>query len=407
VLERGRVIQVGSAPDLNRALVRVESGRFSLAGRPDTAYQHYIVAFRGAKEDDRRPDQNLLRSHGAVERRYLTGFRAASVWMTRGQLAELVRGPSVAFVDSAIPGGGAKPLGEVTGWSYTRHRFDDTYSSGWTGDGGVRVAVIGDGVECDLVEIPCGVGANVSGLELDPNVDGGSSHETAIASIIAAAVGNGIGIRGAAPHVTIHSVQAFRPDSGITCPRSADAIDAAADWYGPIHAHVINFSYGDYEPCPSRDSSIFGHYQVPVVAAAGNDGIGTLMNPASNMYTVAVTATTSGDVLWTSSNYGSGVTIAAGGKNVKALLYTGAVAEVSGTSIAAPHVTAAIALIIGWKLAEQGCVPDRPDVMLALTSAAVPPTPPFITNWYGAGILDAAAAVDSAIAQDDIICVSE
>lgn len=43
--------------------------------------------------------------------------------------------------------------------------------------------------------------------------------------------------------------------------------------------------------------------------------------------------------------------------------------------------------------------------MLALTSSAVPPEPPFVTNWYGAGILDAAAAVDSAIAQDDLICL--
>jgi hypothetical protein len=389
----------------------VESGRVSLAARPDTAYQHYIVAFKGAKEDDRRPDRNLVRSHGAVERRYMTGFRAASVWMTRAQLAELARDASVAFVDSAIPGQGDKPLSEVTGWSYTRHRFDDTYSSGWTGDGGVRVAVIGSGVECGLAEIPCGTGVNVLGNEWDPDEDDGSNHETAIASVIAAQVENGIGIRGAAPHVTIYSVLAHN-GSEITCPMSADAIDAAADWCGPIHAHVINYSYGSYSACASRDSSIYGHYQILVVAAAGNDGIGTLMNPASNPYTVAVTATTSGDVLWYdspyghASNYGSGVTIAAGGKDVKALLYTGAVDEVSGTSIAAPHVTAAIALIIGWKLAAQGCVPDRSDAMLALTSSAVPPTPPFITKWYGAGILDAAAAVDSAIAQDDIICPS-
>jgi subtilisin family serine protease len=326
-------------------------------------------------------------------------------------VAEIARNPAVAFIDSAIPGQGDKPLTEVTGWSYTRHRFNETYSSGWTGSGGVRVAVIGDGVECDLAEILCGTGFNVVGHGWDPDVDGGTSHETEAASIIAAVVGNGIGIRGAAPAVTIYSVLAFLPDSGITCPNSADAIDVAADGLGPIRAHVINYSYGGYYPCPSRDSVIYGNYQVLVVAPAGNDGIGTLMDPATNPYTVAVTATTSGDVLWydspygSASNYGSGVTLAAGGKDVKALLYTGFVTTVSGTSVAAPHVTAAIALIIGRKLATEGCVPDRDDVVLALTSSAVPPEPPFVTNWYGAGILHAAAAVDSAIAQDRIICV--
>jgi Subtilase family len=242
----------------------------------------------------------------------------------------------------------------------------------------------------------------------NPNYDRGTSHETAISAIIAATVGNGIGIRGGAPGVSIHSVFATLPGPlgpTIYCLEGAEALELAGASYGSIHANVINMSYGGYEYCQTQKDVIGGLLPyVLVVAPTGNDQ-GPVAYPAAYFWTVAVSATNSDNRLWPSSNVGPEVDIAAGGERITTLAYNGSWITRTGTRYAAPHVTAAIALLIGRKIVAEGCVPDYWEILDALGQSATVPEPPYHSEWYGAGILDAAGAIDSAAAQPQAICL--
>jgi subtilisin family serine protease len=184
----------------------------------------------------------------------------------------------------------------------------------------------------------------------DPRDDHG--HGTAITGVIAAVGNNGTDTAGVCWAVRIMPVKVLGADGEGT---AADAVPAI--YYAVANgADIISGSWGGAEASNAlRDAMAYAHAEgVVVVAAAGNSGSGDPYFPAAYPEVISVAATDSNDQRWYLSNYGDWVDLAAPGRDIVSLYATlpgpatraGVVRRMSGTSLAAPHVSGACALLL-------------------------------------------------------------
>jgi subtilisin family serine protease len=239
----------------------------------------------------------------------------------------------------------------------------------------VTVAVTDEGVQTDHPDLAARIWQNAgetpgNGLDDDGNgyaddvagwnfYDGnndvydpahGDDHGTHVAGTVAAVRGNGTGVAGVAGNAVIMPLKFLGPDGGYT----SDAI-AAIDYAVANGARVINASWGGdaYSAALCDAIELAGDAGVVVVAAAGNDGTNNDASgswpsncPATSLISVA--ATTSSDGLASFSNYGAlQVDVGAPGNGVLSTYPGSAYAYMSGTSMAAPHVSGIAAALMG------------------------------------------------------------
>jgi len=223
---------------------------------------------------------------------------------------------------------------------------------------GVRVAVIDSGVDDDHPQLAGRVANGFDALGDEPggNVDC-VSHGTAVASIIAAHRVDGIGFHGLAPDVEILPVRISEragdedpagPGPTATSAQFAQAIRWAVD----NGAQVINMSVTQYTPDQGVRSAIeFARSRdVVLVAAAGNlhqDGVrpDPVPYPAGYDGVIGVGAIDEHGVRVDKSQVGPYVDIVAPGGAVVGATRVFGHALWSGTSFAAPMVSATAALI--------------------------------------------------------------
>jgi subtilisin family serine protease/subtilase family serine protease len=255
-------------------------------------------------------------------------------------------------------------LGELCQYSGTPDADIDAPEA-WaisTGNAAVAVAVIDSGVDYthpDLAPNYAG-GDDFVFLDGDPMDDHG--HGTHVAGTIAAALDNvtgspatAEGVSGVAPNARILAYKACRSDG--TCDDFA--IQQAIARAVADGARVINMSMGESEYSQSLNDAVQDAWNagVVIVAGAGNDGTTAPFYPAAFDNVVAVAAFDEDHRRPSFSNYGSWVDISAPG-NIIMSTYpmaacassstpgdTGCYAWNTGTSMAAPHVAGAAALI--------------------------------------------------------------
>ncbi|SBT40273.1 S8 family serine peptidase [Micromonospora auratinigra] len=237
-----------------------------------------------------------------------------------------------------------------------------------------------------------------------------SWHGTHVAGTIAATRDNATGIAGLAPGARIQPVRVLARCGGSI----ADLVDAIVWASGgtvpgvpddPTPARVLNLSLGAPGACdPATQAAIDGALArgVSVVVSAGNAGADAAnFTPASCAGVITVAASTTMGERAGYSNRGTSVALAApGGDHEHGVLSTvdtgrttpegDGYAEYAGTSMAAPHVAAAAALLLG----------QRPDLAPAeltglLTGTARPPVSPADCRC-GAGVLDVDLALRAA-----------
>jgi subtilisin family serine protease len=285
---------------------------------------------------------------------------------------------------------------------------------------GITIAVVDSGVSLTHEDLQNGkiVGA-VSCLDTNGDVDGcapggqdDDGHGTHVAGIAAANTDNGTGIAGVAPAASVLAIKVLRHgcDALGECTASGTGDDVSAGIrYAADHgADVINLSLGDASqsvlgaPFGEALEYAWSKGAVPVVAA-GN-GI-LLPSGYSNQHAVVVGALTRDG---TKASYSNGVgqamwaLFAPGGEKdspdsckgepngILSTFWTpdlpdNAYACVAGTSMAAPHVSGALAVLLSSGLTGEQAV-DR------LLATADDLGDPGVDATYGAGALDLAAA---------------
>lgn len=306
-------------------------------------------------------------------------------------------------------------------WHYEDINLDAAW--GFTeGDAGVVVAVIDGGFATYHKDLRDNLLPGYDFAFMDPDPSSTTvclEHGTHVAGTVAATWNSTYNIIGVAPGVKVRPVRVGY-ESGGDC-----ALDMGAVLNGLGYAagyelegvprippvDVINMSLGGYGYSEIFDKAVGLVLEagVSIVAAAGNDGVDTVMYPAAYDGVIGVSAIDITEQLASYSNAGPQIDVAAPGGDVTTDLngdgyadgvlslgwyFAGNTEEwvfMDGTSMASPHVAGVVALM-------KSVNPDLDPAttVFLLRSSARDLGLPGPDTYYGWGMVDAGAAVEMA-----------
>lgn len=227
--------------------------------------------------------------------------------------------------------------------------------------------------------------------ERDNQPDDETGHGTHVSGIIAAEANNKIGIAGIAWKCRLMPLRTgFRVGAGSFFQN--DDIAAAIVYAADNGADVINLSLGDTVNAFVMSDAIEYAYNrgCIIVAAAGNSSEPGSYYPAA-LDTVVSVAALDQELQLGGSNFGASIDIAAPGEDIRSTyLLDPSLSEpgyinLSGTSMAAAHVSGVAALLIS---ANPSCSNRQIQQWLTDTARQLS-----ITNLIGAGLIDAYASL--------------
>ncbi len=229
--------------------------------------------------------------------------------------------------------------GDVSAWNYSK------------GSSNVLVAVVDTGIDEDHPDLSGKVDKETNCTD-SYTPDDLYGHGTHVAGIIAANTNNHLGIAGVGYNSRLLNAKALSDSGSGYYSWIADCISWAAD----NGADVINMSLsGTAYSRALEDAVNYAALKGAVlVAAAGNSGKSKLSYPAGFNNVIAVGAVDNKDNKASFSNYGRWISVAAPGVSIYSSLPNHPnkiggqnYGYMSGTSMAAPHVSGLVALLFG------------------------------------------------------------
>ncbi|MBM3465456.1 MAG: hypothetical protein FJX76_25465 [Armatimonadetes bacterium] len=344
----------------------VEETVARMSGRLGVLYAepNYVVELAGLP-GDLRPDQWNLHNNGQGGGRPGADVGAAAAWalQTGGPNGE---GPLVAVIDSGVD-----------------YAHPDLAANMWTNPDEIP----GNGRDDDGNGYPDDVhGVNTARHTGEPMDDNG--HGTHVAGIIGACGNNGIGIAGLNWTATMAAVKMTNEHG------SSDAASAVASilYATSIGARITSNSWGAAGYSQALKDAMAASPALHVCAAGNsaqdNDVLPTYPASFDLPNVVAVAAHNRYDALAPFSNHGARtVHLAAPGEAITSTLPGGGYGQMSGTSMATPHVAGVAALVA----AQYPGI--RNDQMVARLMSSVVLAPAYAGTTISGGRVNAAAAL--------------
>ena len=167
-----------------------------------------------------------------------------------------------------------------------------------------------------------------------------------VAGCAAASTNNGVGISSVGFNTKLMFTKHYA-DNQTQSSYSSNLYEGIL--YAATHgAKIINCSWGGYNPSTiAQDIITYVTLDLGclVVAAAGNSNLETPIYPASYEYVLSVASSDQNDVRAPFSNFGKTIDIISPGRDIYTTTYNDAYATDSGTSLSAPIVSGAAALV--------------------------------------------------------------
>lgn len=209
---------------------------------------------------------------------------------------------------------------------------------------GIKVGIIDTGVCTTHPDLAGRIkdGVNFTSEDKDSICDH-SGHGTHVSGIVAAER-NGSGVVGVAPKADLYIAKAFDKSGKTSYP----AIERSLLWLAEKKVDVINMSFSSGYAGFRYSEAIraIKRLGITMICAAGNEGAGSVMGyPASFAETIAVSAVDINKHIADFNSRGSAAEIAAAGINIFSTYLNNGYATLSGTSMATPIITGAVAIL--------------------------------------------------------------
>ena len=291
--------------------------------------------------------QDIERRHGfRADHVYSESLRGFAAKLTPAQIDMLKNNP---LVESVEPDSIVVASGQTMPWGI--NRIDADVSSTLAGDGNgtvtnLNVYVIDTGVDTKHADLYVAQHVNFSGDIYNYDCNG---HGTHVAGTIAAK-DNASDVVGVAPGSAIIGVKVL----GCSGSGSTSNVIKGVDWVtaNAKKPAVANMSLGG-PPNTTLDNAVLNSVAKGIfyAVAAGNNGANACNYSPSRIgartngvMTIAATNTTDQEPSW--SNYGSCVDIWAPGVSILSTKLGGGTVNLSGTSMATPHVAGTAGLYL-------------------------------------------------------------
>ncbi|MDQ0220456.1 major intracellular serine protease [Peribacillus cavernae] len=262
-------------------------------------------------------------------------------------------------------------------------RAPSIWKEGWKGEN-IVIAVLDTGCQMDHPDL---TGQIIDGYNFTSdynrdhaNYSDNNGHGTHVCGTIAASE-NGSGVVGAAPKAKLLVLKVLTGSGEGETEHITSAINYAIKWTGPQgeKVRIISMSLGGSDNNPSLHSAIKKAVQnnMIVVCAAGNEGDG---NSQSNEYNYPgayqeVVEVGSVNLLRRHSgfsNSNSELDLVAPGEQIVSAYPGNQYATLSGTSMAVPHVSGALALLIEKYEKKRNLPLSEPEIFKQLIKNTVP-----------------------------------
>ena len=366
---------------------------------------YVLVGFReGVGRDDRRA---FLASQGFDDERFaFENIRVAAIPVPRGanpeafaRTLEAIPNSPIEFaeVDVLVAPDAVIPNDPwFLNWQKDKQHIG-AYDA-WevaTGNTDVLIAVVDTGVQCtheDLAE-RCVSGWNT--FDNTSDADDIHGHGTKVAGAIAATGNNEIGIAGTGWNFSIFPIRASDTNGYASYSSLASGIQYAAD----RGALVVNVSYYASESRTIQRAAEYLRGKGGIVTMSmGNQGIRTKTKAQDAILMVGATDLLDSRYSW--SNYGSEIDLTAPGCTGATTARDNQYTSFCGTSLSAPHVAGALALLFS---AHPALTPEQAADILFQSAKDIGKT-----GWddqFGWGRIDLGAALSYDITQIDSVTV--